>query len=105
MSVPRPPTPMAAMWGLSLGAWGGAGAGGREEHAGPGGPGRSPAQGSHRPVRAQLTHTVPRVTVSLRSVHRLDDHRCRERVTLQELAEAGRRNRTPSAAAGRHLAT
>jgi len=27
---------------------------------GPGGPGRLPARGSHRPERAQLTHSVPR---------------------------------------------
>ena len=33
---------------------------------GPGGPGRLPAQGSHRPVRAQLAHSVPQVMPSLR---------------------------------------
>src|SRR5208337_2523851 len=32
---------------------------------GPGGPGRFPARGSHRPERAQLTHSVPQVTPSL----------------------------------------
>jgi hypothetical protein len=32
----------------------------------PGGPGRSPARGSHRPGRAQLTHPVRQVTGSLR---------------------------------------
>ncbi len=36
------------------------------EKKGPGGPGRLPAQGSHRPERAQLTHSVPQVTPSLR---------------------------------------
>ena len=29
--------------------------------SGPGGPGRFPARGSHRPERAQLTHSVPQV--------------------------------------------
>ena len=33
---------------------------------GPGGRGRLPARGSHRPERAQLTHSVPQVTRSLR---------------------------------------
>jgi hypothetical protein len=33
---------------------------------GPGGPGRLPARGSHRPERAPLTHSVPRVIHSLR---------------------------------------
>jgi hypothetical protein len=32
---------------------------------GPGGPGRLPARGSHRPERAQLTHSVPQATPSL----------------------------------------
>jgi transposase len=32
----------------------------------PGGPGRFPARGSHRPERAQLTHSVPQVIRSLR---------------------------------------
>ena len=32
---------------------------------GPGGPGRLPARGSHRPERAQLTHSVPQATRSL----------------------------------------
>src|SRR5208337_768185 len=32
---------------------------------GPGGPGRFPARGSHRPERAQSTHSVPQVTPSL----------------------------------------
>jgi hypothetical protein len=31
----------------------------RDNQTCPGGPGRLPAPGSHRPVRAQLTHTVP----------------------------------------------
>ena len=35
----------------------------------PGGPGRLPARGSHRPERAQLTHSVPQVTPSLRQRH------------------------------------
>ena len=34
--------------------------------SGAGGPGRLPARGSHRPERAQLTHSVPQVTPSLR---------------------------------------
>ena len=36
------------------------------EKSGPGGPGRLPARGSHRPERAQLTHSVPRIIRSLR---------------------------------------
>jgi hypothetical protein len=35
------------------------------DSSGPGGPGRLPAGGSHRPERAQLTHSVPQVTRSL----------------------------------------
>ena len=35
--------------------------------SGPGGPGRLPARGSHRSVRARLTHTVPPVMDSLRA--------------------------------------
>ena len=40
--------------------------GGFLENSGPGGPGRFPARGSHRPERAQLTHSVPQVIRSLR---------------------------------------
>src|SRR3990167_1852651 len=35
-------------------------------NSGPGGPGRFPARDSHRPERAQLTHSVPQVIHSLR---------------------------------------
>jgi hypothetical protein len=35
----------------------------------PGGPGSLPTRGSHRPVRARLTHTVPRITALLRTVN------------------------------------
>jgi len=37
-----------------------------DRKSGPGGPGRFPARGSHRPERAQLTHSVPQVIPSLR---------------------------------------
>ena len=38
----------------------------QDRNSGPGGPGRFPARGSHRPERAQLTHSVPQVILSLR---------------------------------------
>lgn len=39
---------------------------GTGDRDGPGGLGRLPARGSHRPERAQLTHSVPQIVISLR---------------------------------------
>ena len=53
----------------------------------PGRPGWLPTQAPHRPVRAELPHTVPQVTVSLRALDLVTDPRVRQRVTLQEKVE------------------
>ena len=55
---------------------------------GPGGPGRLPAQGSHRPVRAQLRHTVPPVkSLATATVHGVYDAGWDQRMTGHQLLE------------------
>ena len=54
----------------------------------PGGPGRLPAQGSHRSGRARLAHPAPRDTGSLRGAHHRVQFWWREWVPLQECEKA-----------------
>src|SRR5579884_936184 len=48
---------------------------------------RLPGRPSRRSVRAQLRHTARHGTSSLRTAHRVDDQRARQRVTLAQRVE------------------
>ena len=60
--------------------------------SGPGGPGRLPARGSHRPERAQLTHSVPQVIPSLLAGTRSGSHTGRASVFSRVLASSSSRS-------------